>query len=704
MRIVVTGAAGFLGSAVCRSAAAAGHEVIGLVRPGELGAIVPAAHYEVLDWSDDARALARLLAEHHVQSVVHAAGATPRVTGEPAELYDANVRLVTTVLSAVLESGVDPTVVVVSTAGVYGPAPSVPTPEDAPLEPSSHYACSKAAMEDVARAFARLDGVQVCIARPFNLIGRGEPAGSVVSDVVRQLEAEPGVGEVLLRESVSVRDYVDVDDAAEALLLLADCGLAAETYNISSGRGVSVADLTAAILGVWESKAAVVVMDPAAAGTVSIGDASRLRALGWTPTTTLVSSLKTVREDRRDTTTSDRHNSVAVLDGRRGVALSMPVVGRNEYAYIDACLDSGWLASGAFITRFEDAVCELTGAKHTVACQSGTAAIQVTLQVAGVGRDDEVIVPALTFIATVNPVAYLGAHPVFVDCDDFMNMDPDAVAAFLESECERAADGRIFNRATGRRVAAVLPVHVFGNPCDIERLEALARDWGLPLVEDAAESLGATWTEGAFAGRHTGTVGRAGCLSFNGNKIITTGGGGMILTDDAAFAERARHLMTQAKSDPVRFVHDEVGYNYRMTNVQAAIGVAQLETLAERIDCKHRNRDLYAALLADVAGIKILGSPEGTAPNYWFYSALVDRGVFGMDREALMLGLAERGIQTRPVWRLNHLQEPYRAERACETPRAEWFWERVLNLPCTHTLSSDDIEFVCDAIRELGDR
>jgi len=392
-------------------------------------------------------------------------------------------------------------------------------------------------------------------------------------------------------------------------------------------------------------------------------------------------------------------------DARREIPLSIPVVSGNEQEYVAECLDAAWLSTaGAFITRFEDAICAFTGSKFAVACQSGTAAIHVMLRVAGVDRDDEVIVPALTFIATVNPVAYLGAHPVFVDCDDFMNMDPDSVAAFLEDECERAADGRIVNRATGRRVAAIVPVHVFGNPCAIEPLEALAREWGLPLVEDAAESLGASWTDGAFAGRHTGTVGLAGCLSFNGNKIITTGGGGMVITDDEQSARRVRHLTTQAKADPVRFVHDEVGYNYRMTNVQAALGVAQLETLAERIECKHRNHGLYAALLADLPGIEILGTPAGTAPNYWFYSALVEPSVFGMDRERLMSGLAERGIQTRPVWQLNNRQEPYLQERSCATPRAQWFWDRVLNLPCTHTLSVGDIEFVCGAIRELGDR
>jgi len=390
-------------------------------------------------------------------------------------------------------------------------------------------------------------------------------------------------------------------------------------------------------------------------------------------------------------------------DPRQDIPLSIPVMGDKEREYVDECLKTGWLSTaGGYITRFEDAVREVTGAKYAVACQSGTAALHVALRCVGVRAGDEVIVPTLTFIATVNPVSYVGAHPVFVDCDRYMNIDPAAVAEFLESECERRG-GDVIHRATHRRVAAILPVHVFGNPCDIESLHAVAESWGLPLVEDAAESLGSSWTSGAFSGRHTGTVGVAGILSFNANKIITTGGGGMILTDDEELAAATRHLSTQAKVDPARFIHDEVGYNYRMTNVQAAIGVAQLESLPERVERKRKNHAAYAELLSDVAGIDVLGVPEGTAPNHWFYSMCIDSGEYGMDREGLMSALGARGIQTRPIWYLNHLQEPYQGEYVHgDLRQARWFWERVLNLPCTHTLEVSDMEYVCDAIRDLG--
>lgn len=379
--------------------------------------------------------------------------------------------------------------------------------------------------------------------------------------------------------------------------------------------------------------------------------------------------------------------------------LSVPVISGNEWEYVRDCLDTGWVSSaGRYVERFEDEIRRITGAQHAVACQSGTAALHVSLLLHGVGTGDAVICPALTFIATVNAIAYTGARPVFVDCDEFMNVDPAVVAEYLRDGCERTAQGVLVDRQTGLRVKAIVPVHVFGNPCDMAAIRALADAYGLAVVEDAAESLGSRWTAGELAGRHTGTIGSLGAFSFNGNKIATAGGGGCIVTDDERLAERARHLTTTAKTDPVHFVHDEVGFNYRLTNLAAALGLAQVERLDEFIATKRENHARYAAGLAGLSGVTVLGVPEGTAPNYWFYSVMIEPGVAGADVETLLARLEADGIQTRPVWHLNHLQAPYREDRAYRTAKAEWFAGRVLNVPCSSDLTAAHVDRVVDAI------
>jgi aminotransferase in exopolysaccharide biosynthesis len=380
------------------------------------------------------------------------------------------------------------------------------------------------------------------------------------------------------------------------------------------------------------------------------------------------------------------------------IPLSVPQIAGNEWSYTKDCLDSGWVAGGPYISRFEQSLAELTGSPHVIACQSGTAALHVALLVHGVGAGDAVIVPAVTFIATVNAVAYTGACPVFVDCDDHLNMDPAGVADYLSRGCDRT-DGRLVDRVTGLTVRAIMPVHVFGMPCDMAALRAIAEVHGLPIIEDAAESLGSSWTDGELAGRHTGTVGAMGALSFNGNKIATCGGGGALLTADEDLAARARHLTTQAKVDTVRFVHDEVGYNYRLTNVAAAMGVAQLEQLAAFIETKRSNRDLYIQELAGVPGVRVMDAPDGTAPNWWFYAVLIEPSEAGADWESVMAALVSNGIESRPLWHLNNLQRPYLTAHTWCDERSRYFHDRVLNVPCSSGLGEADVVRVCDAIR-----
>ena len=260
------------------------------------------------------------------------------------------------------------------------------------------------------------------------------------------------------------------------------------------------------------------------------------------------------------------------------IPLSEPSLGGRELEYITRCLDTRWIsANGEYVWEMEKVLASYLGVKHVVACNSGTSAIHISLMLSGVLPDDEVIVPTVTFIAPVNAVRYLHAWPVFIDCDAYCNMDVEGVRSFLAEECI-VRDGVLTNRTTGRRVSAIVPVHVFGTPADMDPILELAAEYGLAVVEDASESLGSR-----YKGRMCGSLAPISCLSFNGNKIVTTGGGGAIMTDDDEIASRARYLTTQAKEDGLEYIHNSVGYNYRMNNVLAAIGLAQLETLDERV-------------------------------------------------------------------------------------------------------------------------
>ena len=390
-----------------------------------------------------------------------------------------------------------------------------------------------------------------------------------------------------------------------------------------------------------------------------------------------------------------------MFDVRNGddeaIPLSVPVVAGNEWAYVKECLDAGFLAAGPMLGRFETALRELSGARHAIACSSGTAGLHVALLSVGVHPGDLVIVPTITFAATANAVAYVQAEPVFVGCDEFLNIDAEVVASFFRDECEAGPHGPVLH-ATGQRVAAMIPVHVFGNPCDMVTLLATAREHGVPVIEDAAESVGSRWTTGPLAGRHTGSVGDMGVFSFNGNKVVTCGGGGAILSSDDEMVARSRYLIDQAKDDSVRFVHNEVGYNYRLSAVAAAIGVAQLELLGQIVETKRRNARRYAERLSSLSGLTMLGVPKGTAPNHWFYALVVDPLEAGFDREQLMARLSEQGIQTRPLWYPSHLQRPFAGCRAYGVDRAVWYWERILNVPCSADLTPDAIDRVCDAI------
>ena len=376
------------------------------------------------------------------------------------------------------------------------------------------------------------------------------------------------------------------------------------------------------------------------------------------------------------------------------IPLSVPTLRGRERELMDTAIRDEWVSTaGPYIRDFEKQVADFAGVPDAVACQSGTAGLHLALMEAGVGRDDLVLVPTLTFIATVNPIAYLGATPVFMDCDDTLCMDAEKLGDYCAHACERRADGHLYDKSLGRRIACINVVHVFGNLADMEAIMDIAETFGLPVVEDACEALGSFWNAGRYAGRHAGTVGHFGVFSFNGNKIITTGGGGMLVARDPGHLAHMRFLSQQAKTDPFRFVHDEIGYNYRLTNIQAALGVAQMEQLPHFLEIK---RARYHRYLEN--GIPLWPFRPDISPNYWFYSYLAGGAA---QRDYLMDELQKREIQTRPIWELMHRLKPYADAPAYRIEKAPWFHDRVVNLPCSTNLTEDQVDRVCNAVREI---
>jgi len=388
---------------------------------------------------------------------------------------------------------------------------------------------------------------------------------------------------------------------------------------------------------------------------------------------------------------------------RKEIPLSTPNLNMNIVDNLKECIETGWVSTGGrYISEFEKKAADYLEVESAVSTQCGTAGLHLALKEVGVNAGDEVIVPTLTFIAAVNPVIYCGAHPIFMDCDDSLCMDMEKLEIFLHEECERDAEGNLINKESGRTIKAIVPVHIFGNMADMEHLMDLAAKFDLKVIEDATEALGSYVTEGRYKGKHLGTIGDIGVYSFNANKIITTGGGGMIVSGNKDYLEHLRYMSLTAKNDSLYFVHDEVGYNYRMLNIQAALGVSQIDELEEFIRVKTRNYNLYRELLADVEGITLLPFKDGVRINYWFYSLLVDKSKFGMDRDELMHKMIDIGIQCRPIWKLIHTQQCYKQYQFYQTEKAEFYEKNILNVPCSTNLSEDDVRYVCECIRNFG--
>ena len=381
-----------------------------------------------------------------------------------------------------------------------------------------------------------------------------------------------------------------------------------------------------------------------------------------------------------------------------GIPLSIPNLAGNELKYLKECIDTNFVSSvGKFVSDFEKEFAKYLNVNYAVAMSSGTSALHISLIILGVGEGDDVLAPNLTFVAPLNAVKYVGANPVLIDSEwSTLGMCPDSLKKTIGELYEKDQNDLLINKKTGNTLKAILPMHTFGNACLMDEIMALAKSYGLAVIEDASESLGAKYGE-----VQTGTIGNVGCFSFNGNKIITSGGGGMLVTNDEHLATRARHLSTTAKTDPIKFVHDSVGYNYRMVNLLAAVGLAQLEQLPSFLEKKKENFKKYQDILGKIKSPYFdLHTPEEGQSNYWFYS-LVLKDEYAKDRDKIIDYFLENGVQVRPIWELMENLEPYVSCLSFDLKSSRDISSRIINIPCSTGLSVEEIETVCNTIRKL---
>lgn len=373
--------------------------------------------------------------------------------------------------------------------------------------------------------------------------------------------------------------------------------------------------------------------------------------------------------------------------------LSGPNIAGNEWKYVKECLDTGWVSSvGSYVTKFENMVAEYAGCKYGVATSNGTSALHIALMLAGVEPGDLVITPNVTFIATVNSIRYAGADPVLVDIDpENWQMDLNLLETWLEKETKREGNGSLLHTPSGRRIGAIMPVHVLGNMGDVDHLMRISEKFGLPVVEDSTEALGSY-----YKGKHAGSFGLMGCFSFNGNKIITTGGGGVIVTNNEALAKKAKHLTTQAKSDPFEYVHDEVGYNYRLVNVLAAMGVAQMELLPDFVKRKKEVDAYYRAGLNGLADIRFQSVSPDVDPNCWLFTFRTKH------QKALLKALNDQQLQSRPFWvPMNQLRMFSKDIYVTQTDHSNQVYQECLSIPCSTNITKEDMDRVLQVVVEV---
>lgn len=380
------------------------------------------------------------------------------------------------------------------------------------------------------------------------------------------------------------------------------------------------------------------------------------------------------------------------------IPLSVPNLKGKELEYVTNAIKSEWVSTaGEYVDRFEKEISNYVKSKGAVSCQNGTSGLHIALKLCDVKSDDEVIVPTLTFIAAVNPVSYIGAKPVFMDCDDSLTMDLKKLKEFFVNNCE-FIDGKLINKSSKKHIKALIVVHIFGNMGDMKELVSICKEYNIKIIEDATEALGTYYKQGEYKGKYAGTIGDVGVYSFNGNKIITTGGGGMIVSNDEQLLKKAKYLTTQAKDDTLYYVHNEIGYNYRMTNIQAAMGIAQLEQLEDFIEIKKSNYEIYIKEINKIDGLKILEFNEDIRPNYWFYSLYINNN-YKLNRDETIKYLSEKKIQTRPIWGLINEQKPYVKCESYNIKKAKDYLNNIVNIPCSSNLSKEEVNYIIDCLK-----
>lgn len=380
------------------------------------------------------------------------------------------------------------------------------------------------------------------------------------------------------------------------------------------------------------------------------------------------------------------------------IPLSTPNIFGKEKEYINNCIETGWIStSGSYIEEFETKLSSYVKTNFAVGCVNGTSALQISLKLLGVNSGDEVIAPTLTFIASINAIIYNNAQPIFMDCDEFFNIDIKKTIEFIKNKTY-FKNGYTYNNQTNKRIPVIMPVHVWGNAVWLDELFEICKERNIKILEDASESLGTKYIKGRFKDKHTGSVGSIGVISFNANKIITSGGGAMIITDDEILAKKALYLTTQAKDDPIKYIHNEVGYNYRLTNLHAAFGLAQLENIERVLSVKKRAHNIYVEKIKSINGLSLLSAPDFSDSNYWLNILQINTDEYRFTRDELMSYLEKNLIQSRPVWHLNHLQKKFNAFQNYRINNSLKLIENSLCIPSSSHLTDDDIDKIIYAL------